>query len=90
MTHPGYEELKKYLQGNNKPAFIKFVSDNTDKIPAWSIEDNTNTGPALFDLWYERYKQAYAECNGALNNLEKLPYNYLIWSSILDKSKRRK
>ncbi|CAO3681609.1 unnamed protein product [Rhizopus stolonifer] len=59
MTYSGYEELKNYLHDNNKPSFIKFVNNNIDMLPMWSMEDNPQ-------------------------------YNYLIWNSIVDKSKRRK
>jgi hypothetical protein len=90
MTYPGYEELKNYLHDNNKPSFIKFVNNNIDMLPMWSIEDNANTGPALFGIWYERYKQAYGECNQTSKKLKKPQYNYLIWNSIIDKSRRRK
>lgn len=63
MTYAGYEELKNYLNGNRKPSFIKFVNDNIDMLPMWSSEENANTGPALFGIWYERYKQTYGEFN---------------------------
>ncbi|RCH88078.1 hypothetical protein CU097_009048 [Rhizopus azygosporus] len=26
-------------------------------LPMWSTEDNANTGPALFGIWYKRYRQ---------------------------------
>lgn len=90
MTYSGYEELKSYLNGNKKPSFIKFVNDNIDMLPLWSVEDNANTGPALFGIWYERYKQTYGEFNETSKNLKKPEYNYLIWNSIIDKSRRRK
>lgn len=90
MTYPGYEELKNYLHDNNKPSFIKFVNNNIDMFPMWFIEDNAHAGPALFGIWYERYKQTYGECNQTSKKLKKPQYNYLIWNSIIDKSRRRK
>lgn len=59
-------------------------------LPMWSIEVNENTGPALFGIWYERYKQTYGECNQTSKNLKKPQYNYIIWNSIIDKSRRKR
>ncbi|KAI7895482.1 uncharacterized protein EV154DRAFT_6729 [Mucor mucedo] len=59
-------------------------------LPMWSIEDHANTGPVLFGIWYERYRQTYGEFNETSRNLKKPQYNYLIWNSIIDKSRRRK
>ncbi|EIE89047.1 hypothetical protein G6F46_003720 [Rhizopus delemar] len=90
MTYPGYKELKNYLTGNKKLSFIKFVNDNIDMLPMWSIEDNANTGSALFGTWYKRYKQTYGEFNETSKNLKKPQYNYLIWNLIIDKSRRKR
>ena len=59
-------------------------------LPMWSIEDNANAGPALFGIWYERYKQTYGEFNETSKNFKKPQYNYFFWNSIIDKSRRRK
>ncbi|KAG2233953.1 hypothetical protein BDF21DRAFT_491654 [Thamnidium elegans] len=81
MTSPDYEELKNYLNGHKKSSFIKSINDNIDMLPMWSTEDNAYTGPALFSIWYERYKQAYGEFNENSKNLKKPQYNCLIWNS---------
>lgn len=90
MTYPGYNELVQYLRGNEKPSFSKFISDNIDVLPVWSMEPNTNTASALFCVWFERFKQCYGTNNKDSKNLKKPRYNYLLWNSIIERSARRK
>lgn len=81
---------KKKVKDNEKSSFLKFINGNVSKILIWSIENNVQTGSALFGLWLERYNKACNEYNEELAATKKPGYNPLLWSSIIGKAQRRK
>ncbi|KAI9273303.1 hypothetical protein EDC94DRAFT_655224 [Helicostylum pulchrum] len=74
---------------NEKSSFLKFINGNVSKILIWSIENNVQTGSALFGLWLERYNKACNEYNEELAATKKPGYNPLLWSSIIGTTDKR-
>ncbi|ORX46716.1 hypothetical protein DM01DRAFT_1146521 [Hesseltinella vesiculosa] len=51
---PGFDELDDFVRANKKPRLYKFVTNNINHIPAWSVAHGDLDGHGLFALWKRR------------------------------------
>ncbi|CAO0801426.1 unnamed protein product [Mucor circinelloides] len=57
VNYSGYQELKDFVENNEKPTFSRFANQYKDDIVRWSTQLSFQTASALYGIWYERFRQ---------------------------------
>ncbi|KAI9245650.1 hypothetical protein BDA99DRAFT_527777 [Phascolomyces articulosus] len=83
--HPGFSELKRFLQKAKKPSFLKFIQNHYEEIPVWSMTSKCRGAQLLYGLWKDRYMKLWR--NLGKGRCEIVTYNRDVWQKIEEEVK---